>query len=344
MMKIGNFNIGERTLVIAEIGNNHEGDFATAKLLLERAAESGVDAVKFQTIRAERFVSRDEKDRFNQIRRFELADSQFRELALLAEARELLFLSTPFDVDSADMLDEFVPAFKVASGDLNWYQFLEHLALKGKPILLSTGMAEVDEISRALETIRQASPLPPNESVVLLHCVSAYPAPVREANLLSISYLRERFGVPVGYSDHTSGILVCETAAALGARVIEKHFTYRMICGDMSVKEGQAFRDHALSAEPGEMKELVARIRLIEASLGANDKKLMEIEKQNRVAMRRSLAAGKNLSRGETITGKTITFLRPGTGIPPEGLPSIIGRRAARDIAEGSIIEEKDIE
>jgi sialic acid synthase SpsE len=234
------------------------------------------------------------------------------------------------------MLDEFVPAFKVASGDLNWYQFLEHLALKGKPILLSTGMAEVDEISRALETIRQASPLLPNESVVLLHCVSAYPAPVREVNLLSISYLREKFGVPVGYSDHTSGILVCETAAALGARVIEKHFTYR--------KEGQAFRDHALSADPAEMKELVARIRLIEASLGANDKKLMEIEKQNRVAMRRSLAAGKNLSRGETITGKMITFLRPGTGIPPEGLSSIIGRRAARDIAEGSIIEEKDIE
>ena len=336
MIKIGDIEISKRTMVIAEIGNNHEGDFEIAKLLIERAAEIGVDAVKFQTIRAEKFVARDQEGRFNQIKRFELSDSQFRELASLAKARGLLFLSTPFDYDSVDMLDEFVPAFKVSSGDLNWYQFLEYISRKDKPILLSTGMSEVEEIAQALETIEAASSLPLSEQVVLLHCVSSYPVDISEANLLSIPYLRERFGVPVGYSDHTFGILACETAVALGARLIEKHFTYR--------KEGQSFRDHALSADPGEMKELVDSIRLIEASLGVKNKRIMAVEKQNRLVMRRSLAAGKYLAKGEIVTEGAITFLRPGTGIPPEGLSSIIGRRAARDIVEGSIIQEEDIE
>lgn len=336
MIKIGDIEIGKRAMVIAEIGNNHEGDFDIAKLLIERAAESGVDAVKFQTIRAEKFVAREQERRFNQIKRFELSDSQFRELALLAKVRGLLFLSTPFDFDSVDMLDEFVPAFKISSGDLNWYQFLEYIARKGKPLLLSTGMSEVGEITRALETIKRASSVPLSEKVVLLHCVSIYPVDISEANLLSIHYLKERFGVPVGYSDHTLGILACETAVALGACVIEKHFTYR--------KEGQSFRDHVLSADPVEMKELVASIRLIEASLGADDKRIMDSEKQNRMEMRRSLAARKYLPKGEIITEEALTFLRPGTGIPPEGLSSIIGRRAARDIAEGSIMQEKDIE
>lgn len=331
-----NFNELNRTFVIAEIGNNHEGDFDIAKFLIERAAESGVDAVKFQTIRAEKFVARDQERRFNQIKRFELSDSQYRELASLAKARGLLFLSTPFDFDSVDMLDEFVPAFKVSSGDLNWYQFLEYIARKSKPILLSTGISEVGEITRALETIKGASSVPLSEKVVLLHCVSSYPVDIGEANLLSIPYLKETFGVPVGYSDHTLGILACETAVALGACVIEKHFTYR--------KEDQTFRDHALSADPGEMKELVASIRLIEVSLGVNDKRVMECEKQERTEMRRSLATRKYLPKGEIITEEAITFLRPGTGIPPEGLSSIIGRRVARDIAEGSTIQEKDIE
>lgn len=335
-MKIGNWDLEQGILVVAEIGNNHEGDFDVAKLLIERAAECGVDAVKFQTIRAEKFVAWDQEGRFNQIKRFELSDSQFSELASLAKARGLLFLSTPFDFDSVDMLDEFVPAFKVSSGDLNWYQFLEYIARKSKPILLSTGMSEVVEITRALETIGGASSVPLSEKVVLLHCVSSYPVDISEANLLSIPYMREKFGVPVGYSDHTLGILACQTAVALGACVIEKHFTYR--------KEDQSFRDHALSADPAEMKELVVSIRLTEASLGANDKRIMDCEKQNRTDMHRSLAARKNLSKGEVITEGALTCLRPGTGIPPEGLSSIIGRRVARDIAEGSTIQEKDIE
>ncbi len=335
-MEIGNIEIGKRTLVIAEIGNNHEGNFDTAKLLIERAAESDVDAVKFQTIRADKFVTRTEERRFQQIKRFELSDTQFRELASFTKSKGLLFLSTPFDFDSVDMLDKLVPAFKVSSGDLNWYQFLEYIGQKGKPILLSTGMSEVGEVANALETIARTSSVPLSEKVILLHCVSSYPVAISEANLLSIPYLRERFRIPVGYSDHTSGILACQTAVALGACVIEKHFTYR--------KENQSFRDHALSADPAEMKELVASIRHVEASLGEHDKRIMECEKQNRTEMHRSLAAGKHLSKDEVITQEALTFLRPATGIPPEGLFSIIGRRAARDIMEGSIIREEDIE
>lgn len=335
-MRIGDIEIGKHTLVIAEIGNNHEGNFDIAKLLIERAAEAGVDAVKFQTIRAEKFVARAEERRFQQIKRCELSDSQFRELASLARSKGLLFLSTPFDFDSVDMLDKLVPAFKVSSGDLNWHLFLEYVVQKGKPILLSTGMSGAEEVARALEAITRASSVPLNEKVILLHCVSGYPVPVSEANLLSIPYLRERFRVPVGYSDHTSGVVACQTAVALGACVIEKHFTYR--------KEDQSFRDHALSADPAEMKELVASIRLVEASLGKHDKRIMECEKQNVTEMHRSLATRKHLSRGEVITQEAVTFLRPATGILPEGLFSIIGRRAARDMTEGSIIREEDVE
>ena len=336
MIKIGNIELGKHTMVVAEIGNNHEGDFNIAKLLIKRAAESGVNAVKFQTIRADRIITRDQKERFDQIKSYEFSDSQFGELAALANANGLLFLSTPFDFESVDMLDELVPAFKVSSGDLNWYQFLEYIARKGKPILLSTGMSRLEEISRALEIIEASSSLTLNDQVVLLHCVSSYPADTSAANLLSIPYLKDKFRVPVGYSDHTFGILASETAVALGACVIEKHFTYR--------KEGQTFRDHALSADPADMKELIDNIRLIESSLGTYDKQIMECEKQNREIMRRSLAARKHLSRGDVIDEGAVTFLRPGTGIIPERLSSIIGRRVVRDVDEGMILREEDLE
>ena len=196
-MKIGNIDIDARTLVIAEIGNNHEGNFDIAKLLVEKAAESGADAVKFQTIRAEKFITATEERRFKQIKGYELSDNQFAELASIARSRGLIFLSTPFDFDSVDMLDELSPAFKVSSGDLNWYQFLEYIARKGKPIILSTGMSTEPEIQRALESIRSVSPLPPDEQVVLLHCVSSYPVEIADANLLSIPYMKEKFKVPV---------------------------------------------------------------------------------------------------------------------------------------------------
>ena len=335
-MRIGDIDLSARTLIVAEIGNNHEGDFEVAKLLVQQAADAGADAVKFQTIRAEKLLALSEQDRIQRYKCYELSDAQFVELAQLAKSAGLLFLSTPFDVNSVDLLDELVPAFKVASGDLNNYPFLAHVARKGKPILLSTGMATEDEIAKALETIESTLSIPVAKQVVLLHCVSGYPTPIEQANLLSIPYLRDQFRVRIGYSDHTLGIAVSQAAVALGACVIEKHFTYR--------KENQSFRDHALSADPTEMKELVSNIRLIEGSLGEYDKRVMDCERDNRIEMRRSLAARKPISRGEIITEEAITFLRPATGISPEKLSSVIGRRVIRSIAEGAIIQEKDIE
>ncbi|MFC2043813.1 N-acetylneuraminate synthase family protein [Chloroflexota bacterium] len=336
-MKIGNIEISQRTLVVAEIGNNHEGNFDLAKQMIEQAVETGVDAVKFQTIRAERFIARTEEKRFQQVKGFELSDEQFRELALLAQAKGLLFLSTPFDFKSVDMLDNLVPAYKIASGDLtSWYPFLEYIARKDKPIILSTGMSDVKEIAKALEVIARVSSAPLNKKVVLLHCVTSYPVPIGEANLLAIPYLKEKFRVPVGYSDHTLGTLSCQTAVALGACVIEKHFTYR--------KENQTFRDHALAANLTEMRELVDNIRLIEASLGKYSKGIMECEKENKSVMRRSLAARKPLRQGETMTPEALTFLRPGNGIPPERWHTIIGHRVTRNIAQGTILKEEDIE
>ncbi len=335
-MKIADFEIGSRTFIIAEIGNNHEGDLAAARMLVEKAAECGVDAVKFQTIRADKFVARTEEARFKQITKYELTDDQFRELAELASGLGLYFLSTPFDTASVDMLENLVPAYKIASGDLTWPQLLEYAACKGKPVLLATGMSNEAEITSAVETIKSASPLPDGEQLVLLHCVSSYPVPVNEANLLSIPYLRQTYRVPVGYSDHTIGIQACQTAVALGACVIEKHFTYR--------KEDQTFRDHALSADPDDMKALVESIRSIEASLGNYDIVVTEAEDKNRAAMRRSLAAARNIRQGEAITAEAVTFLRPGTGIPPAKLPRFLGRRVRKDIVQGHLIMKEDID
>ncbi|MEW6172010.1 MAG: N-acetylneuraminate synthase family protein [Bacillota bacterium] len=335
-MRINGFEIGKSCFIIAEIGNNHEGDFETAKMLVEQAAEAGVNAVKFQTLRAEKLVARSEEQRFLQLIKFELSNDQYRELAALSKSKGLIFISTPFDFESADMLDELVPVFKIASGDLTNHALIDHVARKDKPVFLSTGMGTDEEIAEALETIKSASTIPLKEKVVLLHCISSYPTPIDQANLLSIPYLRERFNVLTGYSDHTLGALACQTAVALGACVIEKHFTYR--------KKDQVFRDHHLSLEPGEMAELVENIRQIEKSLGQPLKGVMDCERANQEPMRRSVAARRALRAGEIITRESITFLRPANGIPARHWLSVIGRRVLRDIQEGMILREEDLQ
>ncbi|MEW6183475.1 MAG: N-acetylneuraminate synthase family protein [Bacillota bacterium] len=335
-MKVNGFEIGKSYFIIAEIGNNHEGDFETAKMLVEKAAEAGVNAVKFQTLWAEKLVARSEEQRLFQLKKFELSNDQYRRLAALSKSKGLIFISTPFDFESADMLDDLVPVFKIASGDLTNYPMIEHIAKKDKPIFLSTGMGTDEEITGALQTIKLVSSRPLKEKVVLLHCVSSYPTPIDQANLLSIPYLRERFNVLTGYSDHTLGALACQTAVALGACVIEKHFTYR--------KQDQVFRDHQLSLEPGEMAELVKSIRQIEKSLGQPLKSVMDCERTNREPMRRSVAARRALRAGEIIARESITFLRPANGIPAQNWPSVVGRRALRDIPEGTILREEDLQ
>jgi sialic acid synthase SpsE len=337
-MKIGSRDIKESVFIIAEIGANHEGDFDTACMLIEKAAQAGADAVKFQTYRAERLVAATEAGRRAHFRRMELSYEEFGRLADAAAGQGVEFLSTPFDFESADVLDGLVPAFKVASGDLTNLPFIEHLARKGKPLLISTGMGEAEEIAQVTDLVRaNLSPGQPlEERLVLLHCVSSYPTPPEEAHLRAIPYLAGAFRVPVGYSDHTLGTLACEAAVALGARIIEKHFTYR--------KEGQTFRDHALSADPADMTDLVKRIRAIEVLLGESGKGLGRAEAPNRVPMRRSLAARGDIPQGAVLLAEMITFLRPATGLEPRLWRDVLGRKARRAISAGHIIGEEDLE
>lgn len=335
-MKIGSIDVHERVLVIAEIGANHEGNLDEAKRLIEAAAKAGADAVKFQTYRAEKLVASSETQRRTHFRRLELTDEAFQTLAQVALEYGVIFLSTPFDVESVDLLDPLMPAFKIASGDLTAAPLVAHIASKGKPIILSTGMADLAEIAEAIGVIEDASPLGTEAPVVLLHCVSSYPTPDAEAQLQAIPYLRDRTGRLIGYSDHTLGIEACLAAVALGARVIEKHFTFD--------KSRTTMRDHQLSADPADLAQLVKGVRRIEAMLGECAKGLRSVESANRVSMRRSLAARVGIPAGTVIAASMLTVLRPGTGLAPSQIGDAVGHRAARALQPGEIVTADAIE
>lgn len=330
-MRIGPLDLDREVLVVAEIGNNHEGDFARAEELVQRAAETGAQAVKFQTIVPERLVSAREAGRIEQLRRFALSYEQFARLAETARRADVMFLSTPFDVESVRHLDPLVPAFKIASGDNDFVALLEAIAATGKPILLSTGMASLDDVRRSCATIeavwRRLGTAP---GMVLLHCVSSYPAPPESANLLAIRTLARETSYPVGYSDHTLGIDAALLAVALGARVVEKHFTLS--------KTQSAFRDHQLSAEPSELAELVRRIKGVQAMLGDGIKAVLPVEEAVVKAARRSIVAKRALPAGHVIAPEDLDWLRPGGGLPPGREMALVGRALRRAVAAGEMI------
>jgi sialic acid synthase SpsE len=330
-MRIGPIDLDREVLVVAEIGNNHEGDLARAEELVRRAAESGAQAVKFQTIVPERLVSARDTARIEQLRRFAFSYEQFGRLAEVAGRAGVMFLSTPFDVESVRHLDPLVPAFKIASGDNDFVALLEAVAATGKPILLSTGMASLEDVRRACTTIESAwrkRALAPG--MVLLHCVSSYPAPPESANLLAIRTLERETGYPVGYSDHTLGIDAALCAVTLGARVVEKHFTLS--------KTQSAFRDHQLSAEPAELAELVRRIRAVKSMLGDGVKAVLPVEEPVVKAARRSIVAKRALPAGHVIALDDLDWLRPGGGLPPGREDAVIGRALRRAVAAGEMI------
>lgn len=336
-MRIGPVDLDQRVLVVAEVGVNHEGDAAVAGVLVEAAARAGADAVKFQTYDPFEYVAIDDRPRHDRVARFALTQERFQELSALARRCGIMFLSTPLGAASADFLDPLVPAFKISSGDLVHLALVRHVAAKGKPLLLSTGMATTEEIDAAVEAVRQALPdgAPLADRLALLHCVTSYPAPDETANLLSIPYLRQRYGLTIGYSDHTVGTLACEAAVALGARVIEKHFTYR--------KGDQKFRDHALSADPADLAALVRRIRRLEPMLGRPGKFRQPPEAEMLVSMRRSLTARRDIAAGEIITAAMLASARPATGLPVEEIDRVIGCEAVRDIERGQVIRQTDL-
>jgi N-acetylneuraminate synthase/N,N'-diacetyllegionaminate synthase len=333
-------SIGKRTIgpdspcfVIAEAGVNHNGDLDRAKRLVDAAVAARADAVKFQIFKAEQVVSRTaSKARYQQdkanpqesqlemLARLELSPQAHRELQRYCTERDILFMSTPFDESSADFLEELdVPIFKVGSGELTNLPFLKYLALKDKPIILSTGMAYLGEVEEAVNYIRRHRNVP----LALLHCVSDYPARQEDVNLRAMQTLQQAFGLLVGYSDHTLGLTAALAAVALGAQIIEKHFT---------LSHTLPGPDHQASLEPNDLMLLVEGIRSVEAALGDGIKRPTSRELHIAQVARKSLISRCDIKVGTPITADMLDIKRPGTGISPRDLDRVVGRITREDI------------
>lgn len=331
---------GAPVFIVAEAGVNHNGDPALARQLVDVAAQAGADAVKFQTFRSESLVTRNApkaayqcettgagEGQLEMLARLELTLDQHAEIQAHCAKRGILFFSTPFDETSADVLEKLgVQLFKLPSGEITNLPLLRHVASKGKPIILSTGMSTLAEVSEAVTAIRGAGDPP----LALLHCLSAYPAPASEINLRAMDTLREQFGCPVGLSDHTLGIEVAIAAVARGAAIVEKHFTLdKRLPGP----------DHEASLAPTELAALVQAIRTVEAALGDGHKRLMPSEADTRRVARKSLVAVRPIRAGERLTADLVAIKRPGTGISPVDLPHVLGRTVCRDLAADEVID-----
>jgi N,N'-diacetyllegionaminate synthase len=331
-----------RTLIIAEAGVNHNGDINLARKLIDLAADAGADMVKFQTFSAERLVTRTaakakyqaqttgrEESQYEMLRRLELTEDTLRELYLHCAARNIGFLSTAFDIESVDLLARLgQDRFKIPSGEITNLPYLREIGRHGKPVILSTGMATLGDIEAAIDALERSGTT--RENITLLHCTTEYPSPMAEVNLRAILSLRNAFGVDVGYSDHTCGIEVAIAAVALGAVVIEKHFT---LDRDM---QGP---DHKASLEPEELRAMVESIRNIEIAIGTGVKRPTPSEIVNRAVARKSLVAKKYIKKGEIFSPDNIATKRPGTGISPMNWDTVIGRLASHDFDQDDLIE-----
>jgi N,N'-diacetyllegionaminate synthase len=336
-MKIGTIDLSQDVMIIAEIGNNHEGDVALAEEMVGEAARAGVHAVKFQSIVPEHLVAPDQTARLAQLRRYQLSTEGHVRLARVAADNGVMFLSSPFSLDAVDMLDPLVPAFKVASGDNDHVSLLQCIATTGKPVILSTGMTTLDGVAYSLGTLARAWARAgiADPGSVLLHCVSAYPTPSGQANLMALRTLAH-FGHVVGYSDHTLGIDAAVLSVALGARIIEKHFTLS--------KTQSEFRDHQLSAEPHELKALVERVAEANMMLGDGIKRIMPAEEATAQAARRSICAARDLPVGRIIAPEDLLWLRPAGGLPPGSEDRLLGRRLVRSVVAGERLNADSVE
>lgn len=335
-MRIGPVDLDAEILLVAEIGNNHEGRFDVAQELVRRARECGVRAVKFQTFRTDHYVSRSDAARHARLKSFELTFDQFGALADLARSLGMLFLSTPFDVESAAFLCGIVDGVKIASGDNNFFPLIARALSGEKPVLVSTGASDEAHVDRTVAFVRDRLGEAFADRFALLHCVSAYPVPPEQANLLAIPALARRHGCTVGYSDHAAGFDASVYAAVLGARLIEKHFTLDHHFSD--------FRDHQLSADPSEMKVLVQRLAEIPAWLGTGRKGIQPSEEGSAAAIRRSIVAGRDLKKGEKIAVSDLTWIRPAGGLAPGDEALLTGRALRRDVAFGERLSVDDVE
>jgi len=316
--------------IIAEIGSNHNGDMKLAEKMIDSASEIGCDAVKFQSWTVESLFAKGHYPN-SMVKKCELSEGDHRRLKYFCDKKGITFCSTPFSYEEVEMLDELgVPFFKVASPDLTYSDFLTYIARKGKPIILSTGMAGTDEIREATEAIYRGG----NTEIILLHCVSAYPPDDRVVNLRNIQMLKDVFQLPVGFSDHTIGTAIPLAAVVMGAVIIEKHFT---------IDNNLFGADNAMSANEDEMWDIVEGSERIIDAQGMYDRGTGLTEYANRSVFRRSAVANKDLKKEHTLTADDISFKRPGTGIPPAKLDDIIGETINRDIENGEMINWVDL-
>ena len=327
------------TFIIAEAGVNHNGSLALANRLIDAAAEAGADAIKFQTFKAEgvaileapkaeyqKLTTGTDGNQLGMLRQLEVPEEWYPILIDRCAERGITFLSTPHDWEAIDILEQYdVPLFKVGSGDLTNLPFLQRLAWKGRPIIFSTGMGNLSEVEEAVETMRNAG----NEQLIVLHCTTSYPSTIEDSNLKAMHTLSLAFGIPVGYSDHTEGMEAGIAAVALGAQVIEKHFTLdRSLPGP----------DHKASLEPQGLREFVAGIRQVEKALGNGLKRPTEAEVKIRPVVRKSIIAATDILQGTVITEDMLTTKRPGSGISPKNWGSILGQTATVDITRDSLL------
>lgn len=337
------------TFIIAEAGVNHNGIDDLAYALVDAAVAAGADAIKFQTFSAAKVVQKSaakaayqkdatgEGSQFEMLSKLEMSYDLHRGLIAYCAVKGIEFMSTPFDEDSATFLKaEGMRRIKIPSGEITNLVFLRHLAALGLPMIVSTGMATMEEIHEAIETLRQhwAGHGSADAALCILHCTSNYPTAPENVNLRAMVTIGAATGLPVGYSDHTVGIAVGPAAVAMGAAVLEKHFTL-----DRSM-EGP---DHKASLEPGELTEMIAQVRVVEAALGSAEKGPTESELEMRVLARRSIAAARDLELGTVVTAGDLVLLRPATGIAPREYDAVIGRRMARRVACGDTLTWDDL-
>ncbi len=330
-MRIGGADTARRVVVIAEIGNNHEGDAGRAAEMVAAAAEAGADVVKFQAIDPRRLVRPQESARIEQLERFRLSPEQFAALAEQARGLGAGFACTPFDLDAVTWLEPLVDVFKIASGDNDLDALIAACARTGKPVIVSMGMTGLEGARHAARVVAAEG-----AEFAALHCVSAYPTAPQDASLAQIGVLAAALpDATIGYSDHTLGLDACVAAVACGARILEKHFTLSHDLSD--------FRDHQLSAEPRELAALVAKVRQTETLLGSPRTEMAEPEAAVAAAARRSIVAAADLRAGQVVSEEDLWWLRPGDGMAPGRERELVGRALVRDVRQGEPLAPEDV-
>lgn len=327
--------MSNHTLIIAEAGVNHNGSLDIAKQLVDEAVDAGVDIIKFQTFKADKLVSKDAKkaeyqkqnigdsddSQYQMLKKLELSESDHQELVAYCHQKGIRFWSTAFDIESIDFLHSLeLGLWKIPSGEITNYPFIKKIALLHEPVIMSTGMCDEDDIRNALDVLLKNGLT--KDQITILHCNTQYPTPMKDVNLKAMLTIKHDFETAVGYSDHTRGIEVPIAAVALGAEVIEKHFT---------LDRNMAGPDHKASLEPQELKAMVQAIRNIESALGTGIKQVSESERGNISVARKSIVASTYIKKGETLTDSNLSVKRPGTGISPMLWETVVGTKATKD-------------